>query len=94
MNMTHTEELVATLVTEKTSAIKTEPKKYTDEQWEFIFELWRYGYTYDELVKWLGVCCSTISFHFRRLGFKSRHRVPLSHYDEKLRRLGDTHARP
>lgn len=81
--MTPTEQLITTHV-----------PKYTDEQWEFIFELKCYGYSTRELARWLGVSRNLIQWHFKRLGFTSSDRLPLSTYDEKLRKLGDTHARP
>lgn len=84
MTMTRTEELVATHVAEK----------YTDDQWEYIFELKCYGYTFKELAEWLCVSETLIQYHFRRLGFMSSVRPPLSTYNNRLKRLGDTHARP
>ena len=97
--MTHTEELVATLVTPTTKKKRRRrgcynTKKYTDEQWEFIFELHSYGYSAKELGEWLGVSYKTVAYHFERLGLYSTKRFPLSTYDDKLRKLGDTHARP
>ena len=65
---------------------------YTDDQWEFIFELKCYGYTYSELANWLGVTEGVIKGQFRRLGLFSVDRLPLSTYDEKLRKLGDADA--
>ena len=84
MNMTRTDELVATHIAEK----------YTDEQWEFVFELKCYGYTFRELADWLGVSATLVQYHFKRLGLMSSVRLPLSTYDNKLKKLGDTHARP
>lgn len=80
--MTHIKQLVATHV----------GGGFTDEQWEFIFELRCYGYTLRELSEWLGVSHGTIQWHFNRLGFMSSVRLPLSTYDEKLRRIGDSDA--
>lgn len=90
--MTHLDELVATLVTEDTSTTRrkrTQVKKFTNEQWEFIFELRCYGYTLAELGAWLGIPQNTLYYHFARLGFIATKRLPLSTYDEKLRKLGD-----
>lgn len=86
--MTHTEELAATL--------KDYGRKsfLTDAQWELVYELWCLGYSPRELGEWLQVHPNTIRYHFRRLGFTPDKRLPLSSYNEKLRKLGDTHARP
>ena len=85
--MTHTEELVDTLVQHKRHR-----GPLTDKQWEFVYELWCFGYTPQELGSWLMVHPSTISYHFKRLGFTSTDRLPLSAYDEKLWKLGDSHV--
>lgn len=82
--MTRTDELVAMHVA----------SKYTDEQWEFVFELKCYGYTLRELGDWLGVSNTLLMYHFKRLGLMSDNRLPLSTYDNKLKKLGDPHARP
>ncbi len=82
--MTRTAQLVATHV----------GGGYTDEQWEFIYELRCYGYTLKELSDWLGISSTLIRYHFKRLGLVSTVRLPLSTYNEKLRKLGDSDARP
>jgi hypothetical protein len=66
---------------------------YTEEQWEFIFELKCYGYTYRELGEWLGVSHTLVQDVFKRQGFISDARLPLSAYNEKLQKLGDTDVR-
>ena len=82
--MTSTEQLVVTHI----------GGGFTEEQWELIFELRCYGYTLRELADWLGISGSTIQYHFKRLGLISSVRPSLSTYNEKLRKLGDTDARP
>lgn len=77
--MAQTEELVHTHI----------GSKYTDEQWELVFELKCYGYTYRELADWLGVSHTLVQNKFLELGCMSRTRPPLSTYDEKLKKLGD-----
>lgn len=67
--------------------------KYTDEQWEFVFELKCYGYTYRELADWLGVSHTLVQNKFLELGCMSRTRPPLSTYDEKLMKLGYINTR-
>ncbi len=69
----------------------------TDEQWEFVFELYCFGYNYNDLSEWLGYTGANIRHHFHRLGLRANRNdlEPLSIYTRKLFMLGvDSDVRP
>lgn len=64
-------------------------KSYNDRQWELVYKLHCYGYTYKELGEWLRLAPGTVKHNVWELGHETFERVPLSKFDEQLRRLGD-----
>ena len=66
----------------------------SEKQWEFVYKLHCYGYTYKELAEWLNVYPGTVQYNVHRLGFKSYDREPLTSFNDKLQALGgDRNAR-
>ena len=67
---------------------------FNDRQWEFLYELHCYGYTYKELAKWLGVSPNTIKYNFYKREFKCFDREPLDIYSDDFKARGcERHAR-
>ena len=71
---------------------------FNREQWELVFELHNFGYSYATLATWLGVSESAIVSNFHRLGLKvPREELPdIKNNTSRFLALGgdDTDARP
>lgn len=63
---------------------------FTDKQWEYLYKLHCYGYTYRELAEWLGISHGTVQYNFYRLGYKAYTdvRPPLNTYTKEFIALG------
>ena len=65
---------------------------YSTAQYEFLFGLWRQGYTMQELAEWIGIGSGTLKRQFINLGFMFEQgdtRPPLSEYKSQFNALRD-----
>lgn len=65
---------------------------YTPAQYEFLFSLWRQGYTLPELAAWVELAPTTLTRQFVNLGFmfeRGDTRPPLSEYKSQFNALRD-----